>query len=184
MKLADLLASRGIQWPRMAIFRFLLLKLLQADQVADVHSQQRHLVAKNVNFRFLLLKIIQADQLADLPPGGDIQWPRMAIFRFLLLKLLQADQVADLPSPSRGIQWPRMSIFRFLLLKVIIGRSTGRSMPALGRGFQWPSIAILDFNYSNAYRQINWQIYPPCKRHVVAKNGNFQISIVKAHIGR
>ena len=41
--------------------------------------QQRYLVAKNGNFRFLLLQVIQADQLADVPPSRGIWWPSMTI---------------------------------------------------------------------------------------------------------
>ena len=115
-------------------FQFLLLKLIQTDQVADLTPQQRHLVTKNGNFRFLLLKLTQADQVADLSPveassGQEWQFQISMVkayidrssgrstpqqrhlvvkngnFRFLLLKLIQTDQVADLPLQVRGIQW-------------------------------------------------------------------------------
>ena len=48
-------------------FRFILLELILADQLADLPFLQRHLVVMNVDFRLLLLELILADQLADLP---------------------------------------------------------------------------------------------------------------------
>ena len=53
-------------------FRFLLLEFILADQLADLPTWERNLVAKNGNFRFLLLEFILADQLADLPPHRHI----------------------------------------------------------------------------------------------------------------
>ena len=136
-------AGTGIQWLKNGNFKFLLLKLIQADQVADLPLQYRHLMSKNGNFRFLLLKFIQADQLADLLPflqvssvkeqqfqisivkvhigrsAGRSNPPyrhlvsKNGIFRFLLLKLIQADHVADLPPSSTCIQCQRMAILDF-----------------------------------------------------------------------
>ena len=68
------IGPQGIQWSRMAIFRFILLELILANQLADLLLPQRHLVVKNGNFRFILLELILADQLADLPLSRGIQW--------------------------------------------------------------------------------------------------------------
>ena len=125
----------------------------------SIPLQQRILVPRNGNFRFLLLQVVQADQLAyhppveassgqewqfqiaivkghigkstgrSTPPSRGIQWPRMSIsdcycsrsyrqinwqmylpwyrypvarncnFRLLFLQVIQADQLADVPPP-------------------------------------------------------------------------------------
>ena len=80
-------------------FRFLLLVLILADQVADLPSWCRNLVVKNDNFRFLLLELILVDQVAD--------------------------QLADLPPPveaSIGEVWQ----FLISTVRAYIGRSSGR----------------------------------------------------------
>ena len=59
--------------------------------------QYWHVVVKNGNFRFLLLGIILAYQLADLPPLVDLPVDLKGNFRFLLLELILADQLAVLP---------------------------------------------------------------------------------------
>ena len=50
-------------------FKFLLFKLIMADQLADLTPGTLP-VDLNGNFRFLLLEFIWADQLADLTPPG------------------------------------------------------------------------------------------------------------------
>ena len=143
--------------------------------------QYRHLMSKNGNFRFPMLKFIQADQLADLPP-------------------LQASSVKE---------WQ----FQICIVKAHIGRSSGRSTTLQYRhlvskngNFRFP---LLKFIQADQLADLT-----PLYRHLVSKNGNFrflllkliqadqvpdllppvqassvkewqfQISIVKVHIGR
>ena len=51
--------------------RFVLLKLILADELADLPPVDLP-VHLNGHFWFLLLKLMQTDQLADLPSGTDI----------------------------------------------------------------------------------------------------------------
>ena len=55
-------------------------------------------MVKNGNFRFLLLEIILAYQLADLLPLVDLPVDLKGNFRFLLLEIILADQLVGLPS--------------------------------------------------------------------------------------
>ena len=94
-------------------FRFLFLKLIQADQVADLNPLQRHLVDKNGNFRFLFLKVIQADQVADLNPPVEASSGQEWKFQISIFKAHIGRSSGRSKHPGRGIQWPRMAILDF-----------------------------------------------------------------------
>ena len=134
-------SPQGIQWLRMAIqictfrtciglprhlvvkngnFRFILLELILADQLADLPLPQRHLVAKNGNFQTCYCQSTYWQinwQIYSSHRG--IQWPRMAIFRLLLLEYILANQLADLPLPQRHLV-VRNGNLRFILLEFIL----------------------------------------------------------------
>ena len=117
-------------------------------------------MVKNGNFRFLLLEIILAYQLADLLPLVDLPVDLKGNFRFLLLEIILADQLAGLtPSRSAsgsegqfqistvrdhiGISTSRSTLpvdlpvdlkgnFRFLLLEIILADQLAHLTPSTG----------------------------------------------------
>ena len=62
-------------------------------------------MTKNCNFRFLLLKLILADQLADQPPDlPPSRGANNGTFRILLLGLILAGQVAPVDHLTLHLQ--------------------------------------------------------------------------------
>ena len=185
--------------------RPILLNFILAEQLADLPPKQRHLVVKNGNLRFILLELILAYQgiqwlrmaILDLycqssywqinwqiyPSHRGIQWPRMAIFRLLQLEHILADQLADLPLPQRHLV-VRNGNVQIATVRVHIGRSTGRSTPPIEASIGQRMARIFRFILLELHigRSTGRSTLP--QRHLVDKNGNFQIATVRVHIGK
>ena len=139
-------------------------------------------------FRFILLELILArHQLADLPlPCRGIQWLQNGNFQIATVRV-HIGRSTGRSTPPIEASSGQNGNFQIATVRVSywqIQWLTGRSAPfRTCRGIQWSGMAILDLYCQSSYWQINWQIYPP-QRHLVAKNGNFQIATVRVHIGR
>ena len=104
-------SSRGILWPRMAISDCYCYRSYRQIKWQIYPLQQRHLVAKNGNFRFLLLQVIQADQLADLPPPVEASSVQEWQFQIAIVTGHIGRSTGRFsPTPSSGIYWSRMAI--------------------------------------------------------------------------
>ena len=137
-------------------------------------------MAKNGNLRLLLLQVIQADQLADLHPpqveasnGQECQL-QIAIVTGHIGRLTDRS-----PSPGRGIQWPRMAISDCYCYRSY-RQINWTDLPLSSRGIQWPTMAISDCYCYRSYRHINWQMYlHPKQRHLMANIGNFTLLLLQ-----
>ena len=75
-------------------FRFLLFKLIWADQLADLPPCRS---ASDWQFQISTVRVHIADQLTDLPPYNWHLVVKNGNFAFLLLEFILADQLPDLP---------------------------------------------------------------------------------------
>ena len=213
-QLADLYpSSRGFQCPGMAISDFYCYRSYRQINWHIIH-QQRHLVANNGNYRLLLLKVIQAYQLADLRPQVEASSGQECQYQIAFVPGHIGRSTGRCTSPCIGIQWPGMAIsdcysyrsyrqinwqmyphpmqrhlmanndnFRLLLLQVIQADQLADIPPP-----QVEACSCQEWQYQTTIVTSHiGRSSGRCTTLVEASNAQewqFQISIVTGHIGR
>ena len=201
-------------WSRMVNFTLLLLELIVANQVVQIHpallassgqewqfhiatvrahigqsscrstSQYQHLVVKNRNFTLLLLELILTFQVADLPGRSTPSYWHLVVkngnLTLLLLELILARSSARSTSLQHLVV--KSGKLTLSLLELILADQIA-DLP-LHTNIQWSGMVISHCYCQSSYWQIKWHDLPPWQRHLMVKEWQFQIAIVKAHISR
>ena len=139
-------------------FRFLLLDLIWADQLAYLSPQVDQTVYLNGNLRFSLFELILEDQLADLPPGRSASGSEWQ-FQIFIVRAHMGRSTGRSTPPWVDLPVHLNDNFTFLLSELILALHICHFTHCCSK-----DIVIKDLPFHRCLhrelRQTRWQIYP------------------------